>query len=214
MRREPAGAFDAGDVASVPYSAAGPSTKSVEAAVGAGFARRPGVGQSGTPVGVRGSRPQPSSGSLAGSAPPAVRAGAGSRSGGGHGNARLGAGEAGPPERREDLVGAAAAGLYRPGLEHEVGLVARGVDAPGSGPTLQPGIDAALGSAVAAVPQQGAGRCLRGELPDDPVGRASAEHQPRARGLQRGAELGQGVVEPPLRGTAQGPDAGGFSSRM
>ena len=209
MRGEPAGALDARDVAAGAVFCRRAVHEVLQAAVGAGFSRRPGVGQ-----------PRRSSPGCAGEQAPAFERFA-RRQAAAAGACRarqlvrgrqrqpgLGTGQAGLPEGREDLVGPPAAGPHGPRLEHEVRLEARGADALPAGPALQAGVDGAFGPAVAAVPQQGVGRRFHREVLDDPGGRAAAEHQPRARGLQRGGQAGQGVVEPPLHRAAQRPDAG------
>ena len=129
MRGEPAGALDARDVAAgAVFLARGPSTKSsrrlrAPASPGVQVSARPRL-QSG----LRGSRPQLSSVSLAGRPPLASAAGPAAVRGGQR-QPGLGTGQAGPPERREDLVGAARPGPHGPRLEHEVRLEARGVEA-------------------------------------------------------------------------------------
>ena len=193
----------------VPYSSAGPSRKSssrsrAPASPGCQVLARPAL-QSGR----------------AGEQPPAVKRVAGRepslrvhRRGrealrGVQGEPGLRSIQAGPPEGREDLVRPARPGPHRPRLKHQVRLEAGSRQALFRGPGLDAGVHLAFGAAVAAVPEQRRGAGFQGEVPDDARGRPAAQQQARARGLQPGGEVRQRMVQPPFRGAAEGPHAGG-----
>ena len=91
--------------------------------------------------------------------------------------ARRGEREARPPERREDREVRSGAGLHRPRLEEQRAGERGDLDPVVAQRPLQRGVDLPLGSAVAPVPEHGAGRGIRHRLADHPRGRSASQHQ-------------------------------------
>ena len=69
------------------------------------------------------------------------------------------------------------------------------------------GVNGTFRQAVTAVPEEMTGPGLGGQLPDDVAARPRRSTSREPFSSRSGGQGGQRVVQPPPRGTAQGPDA-------
>ena len=107
-----------------------------------------------------------------------------------------------PPESREDLECAAGAGSDGVWCEEQMAVEGRGDDAGVGHRSGDPLVEGGRG-AIAAVPVNGDGAARAGDLRNDLLRRAAAQHEDLPRGPQTRCEAFQRLVQPPACHTAE-----------
>jgi hypothetical protein len=108
----------------------------------------------------------------------------------------------GPPERREDFVGRARAGLQLPGFDEEAGIVGGDLETVVGELLLQPLVARHRLRLVAAVPEHRAGTDAPRQLGQNLLGHAAAQAERRPEPPQVAGECLEAVMQPPARRAA------------